>query len=223
MRALAEQVWRLDQWPRPVINVYRAGEMLIDAGTKQDRGRILSQIEGLGLSTLALTHVHPDHQGCAKLLREQHGMTLACHEDDVDAMEGRRPIQEAESSNPLAAIPARFAAGPPTHVDRPFTDGEMLGDFRAVHTPGHSRGHTVFFREADRVAICGDVVRSISYLTLRVSLLEPPDAFTYDPAENRRSIRKLADLEPSIILPGHGPAITDMDEFKRFVEALPSD
>jgi glyoxylase-like metal-dependent hydrolase (beta-lactamase superfamily II) len=46
---------------------------------------------------------------------------------------------------------------------------------------------------------------------------------SYDPVENRRSIRKLAALEPSLILPGHGPAITDMDAFGRFVAALPVD
>ena len=44
--------------------------------------------------------------------------------------------------------------------------------------------------------------------------------FTYDPAENRRSIRKLADLNPSLILPGHGPAVTDIAAFERFVAAL---
>jgi hypothetical protein len=46
---------------------------------------------------------------------------------------------------------------------------------------------------------------------------------TYNPVENRRSIHKLAALEPSLILSGHGPAITDMDEFGRFVAALPVD
>ncbi len=42
-------------------------------------------------------------------------------------------------------------------------------------------------------------------------------------AENRRSIRKLADLKPSLILAGHGPAVTDMSKFERFVEKLPAD
>ncbi len=45
---------------------------------------------------LALTHVHPDHQGVAKDVCEARGIPLACHADDVDAMEGggrsrRRP------------------------------------------------------------------------------------------------------------------------------------
>ena len=63
---------------------------------------------------------------------------------------------------------------------------------------------------------CGDVIRSITYVSLRTKLAEPPDELTPDPAENRRSIVKLAGLEPSVILPGHGPAVTDMDEFHRF-------
>jgi glyoxylase-like metal-dependent hydrolase (beta-lactamase superfamily II) len=39
--------------------------------------------------------------------------------------------------------------------------------------------------------------------------------------ENRRPIRKLADLEPSLILPGHGPAVADIAAFDRFIAALP--
>ncbi|MEZ5077334.1 MAG: hypothetical protein R2725_07830 [Solirubrobacterales bacterium] len=73
------------------------------------------------------------------------------------------------------------------------------------------------------MAICGDVIRNMSYLTALPRLGEPPEIFTYDPAENRRSIRKLADLNPSTILPGHGPAVTDIAAFERFVAALPAD
>ena len=80
----------------------------------------------------------------------------------------------------------------------------------------------IFFREHDRVAICGDVIRNMSYATALPGIKEPPPIFTYDMAENRRSIRKLADLNPSLILPGHGPAVTDMGAFERFVAALPA-
>jgi glyoxylase-like metal-dependent hydrolase (beta-lactamase superfamily II) len=80
----------------------------------------------------------------------------------------------------------------------------------------------IYFRESDRVAICGDVIRNMSYATGRPMLAEPPTIFTYDPAENRRSVRKLADLNPSLILPGHGPAVTDLAGFERFVTSLPS-
>lgn len=76
-----------------------------------------------------------------------------------------------------------------------------------IHAPGHQRGEVIFWREADRVAICGDVVRNMSYLTTLAGVREPPDIFTLDVAENRRSIRKLAELRPELTLPGHGPAI----------------
>ena len=66
-----------------------------------------------------------------------------------------------------------------------------------------------------------DVIRNMSYATGLPGIKEPPEIFTADPAENRRSIRKLADLEPRLILPGHGPAVTDMAKFERFVSALP--
>ena len=80
----------------------------------------------------------------------------------------------------------------------------------------------IFFRESDRVAICGDVIRNMSYGPRCPASTSLPRIFTSDPAENRRSIRKLADLNPSLILPGHGPAVTDMAAFERFVAALPS-
>ena len=67
------------------------------------------------------------------------------------------------------------------------------------------------------------MIRNLNYATGMTGIDQPPDMFTYDPAENRRSIRKLAELNPKVILPGHGPEVTDMGKFEAFVEALPSD
>ena len=136
-------------------------------------------------------------------------------------MEGKRPVQEAATGNLINGIICRFWQGPPYKVDRVLNEGDDVAGFRVVHAPGHARGEVIFFRDSDRVAICGDVIRNMSYATGRPMLAEPPQIFTYDPAENRRSIHKLADLNPSLILPGHGPAVTDLAAFKRFAAALP--
>ena len=112
--------------------------------------------------------------------------------------------------------------GPPYKVERVLEEGDEVAGFRVVHAPGHARGEVIFFREHDRVAICGDVIRNMSYATALPGIKEPPPIFTYDMAENRRSIRKLAELNPSLILPGHGPAVTDIAAFERFVAALPA-
>lgn len=222
MKNLAPGVWRLKEFPAPTINMYLAEDVLIDAGRTWDRRRIFAELEGREISLVALTHVHPDHQGCAKVVCEERGVPLACHADDVEAMEGRRPVQEAATGNPVNRLIRSIWEGPPHKVERVLQEGDEVAGFRVVHTPGHARGHVVFFRESDRVAICGDVIRNMSYATGLPGIKEPPDIFTYDPAGNRRSIRKLAELNPSLILPGHGPAVTDMSAFERFVAALPA-
>jgi glyoxylase-like metal-dependent hydrolase (beta-lactamase superfamily II) len=220
LKSLAPGVWRLDEFPRPLINIYLAEDVLIDAGRRWDKGRIRKQLGDRKLSLLALTHVHPDHQGCAKYVCERYGVPLACHEGDVDAMEGRKPVRASDALN--AKLFARLWEGPPHDVDRVLKEGDEVAGFRVVHAPGHAPGEVIFFRDSDRVAICGDVVRNISYLTLRTRLAEPPEELTPDPAENRRSIRRLAELEPALILPGHGPEVTDMAAFERFAAALPA-
>jgi glyoxylase-like metal-dependent hydrolase (beta-lactamase superfamily II) len=221
LKYLAPGVWRLKEVPAPTINVYLAEDVLIDAGRTWDKRRIFKELEGREISMLALTHVHPDHQGAAKDVCEARGVPLACHADDVEAMEGKRPIQEASTSNPVNRIIRSLWEGPPYKVENVLREGDEVAGFRCVHTPGHARGHLVFFRESDRLAICGDVIRNMSYATGLPGIKEPPGIFTYDPEENRRSIRKLAELNPSLILPGHGPAVTDMGAFERFVSSLP--
>lgn len=225
MKELAPGVWRLKEFPLPAVNCYLAGDVLIDAGRTWDRRRIMSEIDGRELSMLALTHVHPDHQGAAKDVCEARGIPLACHADDVDAMEGRRPVQDgyAAADHPVNRLIARFWQGPPHEVSHVFREGDEIAGMRVVHAPGHAPGEVIFFRDSDRVAICGDVIRNMSYATGLPGIKEPPRIFTYDPAENRRSIRKLAELNPSLILPGHGPAVTDMAKLERFVERLPAD
>lgn len=219
MKYLAPGVWRLKEAPRPLINVYLAENVLIDAGRRWDRRRIFKELEGRQITELALTHVHPDHQGCAKAVCEAFGVPLSCHEDDVDAMEGRRSV--SATAKPMAKFFAHLWQGPPHRVDRVLREGDEVAGFRVVHAPGHAPGEVVFFRDSDRVAICGDVIRNITYVSLRTKLAEPPTDLTPDPAENRRSIRRLAGLEPSLILPGHGPAVTDIGAFERFVSSLP--
>jgi len=219
LKYLAPGVWRLKELPRPLINVYLAEDVLIDAGRRWDRGRIFAELEGREISEVALTHVHPDHQGCAKAVCEARGVPLACHEADVDAMEGRRPV--AASPKPTAQLFGKLWTGPPRKVDRVLHEGDEVAGFGVVHAPGHAPGEVIFFRDSDRVAICGDVIRNITYVTLRTKLAEPPADLTPDPAENRRSIRKLAELDPSLILPGHGPALTDIAAFERFAASLP--
>ena len=86
--------------------------------------------------------------------------------------------------------------------------------------PGHSAGHVAYFRESDRVAVTGDLFSTMDSWTRRIRIAEPPAFLSVDAEENRRSIRRLLELEPSVVLPGHGPALTDLDEVRQLAWGL---
>jgi glyoxylase-like metal-dependent hydrolase (beta-lactamase superfamily II) len=222
LKQLAPDLWQLRGFPPNAINVYLAEDVLIDAATRRAGRRILRQIEDRPLSLVALTHVHPDHQGAVAQVCEARGVPLACHADDVDAMEGRRPVQSGDPNHPINKLIRRVWEGPPHRVDRVLQEGDEVAGFRVLHAPGHQRGEVIYFRDSDRVAIAGDVIFNLHPLTGIPGVREPPDAFTLDPVENRRSIRKLLELRPSVVCVGHGPPLRDISKLERLVAELPS-
>jgi hydroxyacylglutathione hydrolase len=52
-------------------------------------------------------------------------------------------------------------------------------------------------------------------------LREPERIFSVDPAQNRRSARRLIELEPKLICFGHGPPLRNTTRFVDFVKRLP--
>jgi glyoxylase-like metal-dependent hydrolase (beta-lactamase superfamily II) len=204
MHEVAPGLWQLRGVPRDMFNVYWAGGVLFDAATRWAKHRILRQLRGRSVRLVALTHCHPDHQGMARLVCERFGATLACHEADVAAVEGRAAMAP---HNWVLRLGVRFWAGPPHPVGRVLREGDEVTGFRVVHAPGHTPGHVIYFREAGRVAIAGDVLANVSFLTGKPGLREPPSFFSVDVSQNRRSILTLADLKPSVVCFGHGPPL----------------
>ena len=89
VKKLAEYVYLLRGFPPNAINVYLVGDVLVDAATKQAKGRIMRQIRGRPVTAHALTHAHPDHQGSSHAICELLGIPLWCGAEDVPAMETR--------------------------------------------------------------------------------------------------------------------------------------
>jgi glyoxylase-like metal-dependent hydrolase (beta-lactamase superfamily II) len=107
-------------------------------------------------------------------------------------------------------------------VARALLEGDEVAGFVVLETPGHSAGHVSYWRESDRALIVGDVLTNISLATGRPGLHEPPAAFTPDPARNRASARRLAELRPQLACFGHGPPLRDPGQLADFVARLPS-
>jgi glyoxylase-like metal-dependent hydrolase (beta-lactamase superfamily II) len=216
MKQIAKGVWLLSSF-RQMFNIYLAGDVLIDTGTRWARKRILRQLGRRRPALVALTHCHPDHQGSARAVCEHYGVPLACHEADVPAMEGRERMRP---HNRILRLGDWVWAGPPYPVSRVLREGDRVGEFRVVHAPGHTPGHVIFFRDSDRVALAGDVLANINVRTGRIGLVEPPRLFSTDRQRNRQSVRMLWELRPSLVGFGHGPPLRDLALLERAVERL---
>ena len=223
MKQLAEDVYQLKGWPRNAINVYVIGDVLIDAATRQGEQRIMRQIAGREINAHALTHAHPDHQGASHAICEKLGIPLWCGQGDVPAMETPGAIKSSQAPGWLNALQQRFWTGPPHPVARALSEGDEVAGFTVLETPGHSAGHVTYWRESDRTMILGDVLNGMNVMTGIRGLHEPPKIFTPDPARNRQSARRLAELRPALACFGHGPPLRDPGKFAEFIARLPTD
>ena len=222
MKELAPGVWQLSGFPPNGINVFLLGDVLVDSASRHAGRRILRQLRGRKVTAHALTHAHPDHQGSSKEICEELSVPFWVGERDADAAENPDLIKQRQPSHPVARFYDRIFKGPGRRVDRILREGDEVAGFEVLDTPGHSAGHVSYWRESDRVLVLGDVLNNMDVITAVPGLHEPKPFLTPDPAENRRSIRKLAALEPALVLFGHGAPLRDTDKLRRFVAELPA-
>ena len=217
---LDKDVLHLPLAPSSGINAYLADGILFDAGTRKSQRYLLRKLQGHEVSAHALTHAHPDHQGGSHEVCEAFGLPLFVGAEDANAIAGDGPM--SIPSNPITRTLDTIWTGPPHPVTRQLKEGESVGRFVVIETPGHSDGHVVYWDEQSGVLILGDVLRNISFATLRPGLREPPAVFTPDPVRNRESARKLIGLRPRLVLFGHGPPLRDPEHFDAFLRSLPN-
>ncbi len=220
MKQITDNVYLLDGLPPYAINVYVIGDVLVDAATRRAGSRILRQLRGRDIRTHVITHAHPDHQGASHEVCEALKIPLWCGEHDADAMEDGR-IAARQPRHPLNTVIDRFWTGPPHPVARRLREGDVVAGFEVLDVPGHSSGHVAFWRSADRTLICGDVFTNIDTVTGIPGLHEPKPFFTPDPSRNRESMRRLAALDPELVLFGHGRPLRNPAKLRAFTAKLP--
>ena len=221
MKQLAPDVWQISTLPIPnAINCYLLGDVLVDAASRHDAKKILKALTGHTVTAHALTHAHPDHQGASHEVCTKLGIPFWVGAADADAAENPDLIGQRQPSNAISQFFVKVFVGPGHPVDRQLHEGDEIAGFKVIDAPGHSAGHVVFFRESDRVLVVGDVLCNMDTLTGLPGLTLPKGFLTPDPARNRESARKLADLEPSLVCFGHGKPYRDTRKFVEFCRSL---
>ncbi len=170
------------------------------------------------IAGMVVTHSHADHFGLARRAADI-GVGVSVH--------------EGEESRALGTYTGRYAAKPTDlpmfnwrtlrtflpmvlagvlKLEHPdfvgtFTDGEQLdlpGAPVAIHTPGHTEGHTMFHSPELGVLFSGDGLVTMDLLgpSLGPQMMDP--RFHLDADQALESLDRIGHVQADLILPGHG-------------------
>ncbi len=230
---IAEGVWlQRGGFPVKLMNVYliedEGGVTVFDAGIAAMTHAVAMAAAGLGgARRIVLGHVDCDHRGSAPGL----GAPVYCHEREVDAALSPSPLRSYWDLSKLAP-PSRVVFGKllpawdggALEVAGTLAEGDEVAGFRVVELPGHAPGLIGLIRDSDGIALVSDCFYTLDpQTTIKGAARVAHPAFNADTREARRSIAKLAELEPSVAWAGHAEPVTgDVGaQLERAATALP--
>jgi glyoxylase-like metal-dependent hydrolase (beta-lactamase superfamily II)/predicted ester cyclase len=213
---VADGVWVVRGGVPREMNVYlvRDGEgvLLFDAGIKAMADAVAAAGASLGgITRIVLGHGHPDHRGVAPFL----DVPVLCHADDRADAEGDGGLRYFDFgklkpyARPVYPHLLRMWDGGPVKIDGTVAEGDDIAGFEVIALPGHAPGLIGLWRSSDRLALTSDCFYTLDVQTGRHGPPRVPhEAFNFDTAQARASIRKLAALEPAAAWPGHAKPLT---------------
>jgi glyoxylase-like metal-dependent hydrolase (beta-lactamase superfamily II) len=214
----------------PILNVYviksGASAAIIDTGMGDATSNrfLIKGIEELGLrkndiSFVINTHEHIEHFSGNYELAKATGARIIAHPIAKETIE--KPSKQLAAEGVLRTLPegaaeqlrrwgAFFKVIKPSKVAKTIEDGDMFEPvegtkLRVIHTPGHAQGHVCLYDEERRVLFSGDQVLGSGTPYIG----KWPDSSNGDMDDYLTSLEKLKKLDMELILPGHGPTVTE--------------
>ncbi len=186
-----------------------AGAALVDTGMPGNEKKILEYVKGAGidpkrLEYIVLTHPDIDHSGSVARLKGLTNAKVAIHEADAPRLSGEKKLKEVKgATGVLFGLMSPFMRFKSVKADVLLQDSDKILDCKVIHTPGHTDGSISLYREKEAIFV-GDALRTDSKGMPRL----PPDSMTANMEQAKESVRKISTYQYTVLLPGHGPPIT---------------
>lgn len=194
------------------------GITVIDAGLPGHWNDLRSELASIGgfvddIKGVVLTHGDSDHLGFAERLRRDHGVPVYVHSADADRAKGGDKPKTA--MGPMRVGPTlgfftyalRKGGVRTAYVTEvvEVADGDVLdlpGSPRIIGLPGHSPGSIAVHVPVAEAVFVGDGLTTRHVLTGHTGVQPAP--FTDEPDLALESLDRLAAVEATWVLPGHG-------------------
>ena len=235
---VADGVWQLKlpvPFPLRFVSVYLAegeeGWTLVDAGydyppardTWESGAASVGCDLGQDVARIVVTHLHPDHIGAARWLREKTGAPVCMMEREIpfarrlwgssDAGPFEEYLVRHGMPSSMAAEATRVVRYPLPLPDEIFPlqpGGKVsLGENPAsiIHAPGHADNQLVLHDEARGILFAADHL--LLGITPNIGLW--PESEPHPLARYLESLESMRGLGAKLILPGHGSVFHDLD------------
>ncbi|MBW2028240.1 MAG: MBL fold metallo-hydrolase [Deltaproteobacteria bacterium] len=191
---------------------------IVDAGLVGKGESKLQSLNGLGveredIKRVIMTHTHLDHIGCLREIKAlMPWVEVWIHRDEAEPLEqgDERTVYGMDMFRSLCESQYGLRPGDfRLQVDRKLEDGETLEiggmSWEVVHVPGHSCGSIALYNPDGKILIPGDVV----YADYAIGRF---DLHRADGAALKDSLKRLAELEVEVLLPGHNRIVKGLPQ-----------
>lgn len=170
------------------VSAYMLRGVLVDSGFPGARGELVAAVRALSPRGAAITHWHEDHAGNAPALAAA-GVPMVMHPACEATLRVRPAIRFYRRAvwGQTSALEAAVTAFDPAPLE-------------VIATPGHCDDHLVVWDAERRVVAAGDL-----FLGVKVRVAHAHES----PSSLLESLRRVAALEPVLLLDGHRGVVTN--------------
>jgi glyoxylase-like metal-dependent hydrolase (beta-lactamase superfamily II) len=177
--------------PLMSVFLYVVDGLVIDTGQSNMQKVVVELLKAKKLDQILLTHHHEDHSGNAFALGNGHKIAVAAHPLTVEKMRSGFKILPYQ----------RYVWGKADAFEATPFESAIETDrfkFKPIHTPGHSKDHTVYLEAENGWLFSGDL-----YLADRIKYFRADERLN----DQITSLKKVLEFDFEVLFCAHNPCL----------------